>query len=62
MAPATPPHPREGHSMQRYVEGATAMKILGARIGPGEILHVVSTTDQVQATLGNVQSIDVKLN
>jgi hypothetical protein len=38
------------------------MEILGARISPGEMVHVVSTTDHMQANLGNVQSIDEKLN
>jgi hypothetical protein len=47
--------------MQCQKEGATAMKIIGARIGPGGILCVVSTTDHAQVILGNVKIIDVKL-
>ncbi len=38
-----------------------AMKIIGARIGPGGIVHVVSTIDQVQVILENVKIICVKL-
>jgi hypothetical protein len=38
-----------------------ATKILGAKIGPGGILHMVSTTDHTEVILGNVQIIDMKL-
>ena len=48
--------------MKRQVEGATAMKVLDAKIGPGGILHVVSITEHVQVNLEEVKCINVRLN
>jgi hypothetical protein len=47
--------------MQHQVEGATAIKIIGVRIGPGGILCMVSTTDHPQVNSENVKIIEVKL-
>jgi hypothetical protein len=43
------------------MEGVTDMKIIGARIGPGGILFMVSTIDHAQVILGNVKIIYIKL-
>ncbi len=59
LVPATPPHPWEGHSDQRQVDGAQAWITLDARVELGRILHAGDTTEPALTILGNVQSLDV---